>query len=51
MKKTVRHKVEKVIDEGGHVMAKACTMTVICAVFIIVAWIVLDQADIKWFAM
>ena len=51
LKRTVRRKIEKTIDDGGHVMAKACTMTVVCAVFLIVAWIVLEQAEIKWFAV
>ena len=44
------HKFEKVINDGGEVMAKACTMTVLVSVFIIVMWIVLDKADVSWFA-
>ena len=46
----VTHKLEKVVNDGGEVVAKACTMTVIVSVFIIVMWIVLEKADVSWFA-
>ena len=49
-RQVVTHKFEKVINDGGEVMAKACTMTVLVSVFIIVMWIVLDKADVSWFA-
>ena len=48
MKKTVQHKVIKVMEQEGSVVAKALTLTVICAVFIIVAWVVLDRAELHW---
>ncbi len=46
VRQTVSHKVIKEVVKGGHVMAKACTLTVVCAVFIIVAWVVLDQSSL-----
>ncbi len=51
MKKTVKHKVSKTVDEGAGVAGKACTMAVLCGVVIIVAWLVMEQAGVKFFAL
>jgi len=49
VKKTVSSKVNKTIDESSEVMTKACTMTVVVAVCIILMWLVLDRAGVKFF--
>ncbi len=49
--KTECHMVSKTVEEGAEVGGYACAMAVLIGVTVLVAWLILEQAGVKFFAL
>ncbi len=49
--KTVCHMVSKNVEEGAEVGGCACAVALLIGVAVLVAWLILEQEGVKFFAL